>query len=154
MAENRVLRGVAGAEANRRKLEAYLADLKQRGEKLPEQDGGPNLSRIAAVTTIGRNALYSESLQALLKDAVATIGLECTRPVGAAATDPQEDTAPVSKGADPRDRLIQRLQTRNAELMAENASLREQLKQANAVVNELIPNGRRIHPGFLGAEDG
>jgi hypothetical protein len=145
MAEDKVLRGAAGAEANRQKLEAYLASLREHGEKLPQRDSGPNLSKIAAATKIGRNALYSESLRALLKDAIATIGLESIHPVGAVPTDSQHVSAPVTNESDPRDRLIQRLQTRNAELAAENASLREQLKQANAVFDE-TDTDRASHP--------
>src|SRR3954451_3891202 len=101
MAEDKVLRGTAGAEANRQKLEAFLTDLRERGEKLPQRDGGPNLSKIAVTAKIGRNALYSESLQALLKDAIATIGLESIHPVEAVPTDSQHVSAPVTNEADP-----------------------------------------------------
>lgn len=59
---------------------------------------------------------------------------------------PQE-AADAPQGPDPRDTRIKQLEERLATSLAECASLRQRVRQLEAVQDEMVPTGRRIDPG-------
>lgn len=139
------LRGAEGAAKNTLKLQGYIKDLHENGRSLPLRGGDANRTAIAKACGFNRSVLYdNEECVQLLKDEVARHKPEGgsgghSSPAAGAATDKQLKTL---------QNQIQRLETRIASLSAENADLRMKLKQSNAVADELIPSGKRIHLPF------
>lgn len=62
---------------------------------------------------------------------------------------PSKSAMPNEKQLRELQRQVQRLETRVATLAAENAELRLKLRQASAVADELVLDGKRLHPHGL-----
>ncbi|NKI59626.1 hypothetical protein HCG46_15235 [Labrenzia sp. PO1] len=123
-------RGKAGEAKNRAKLKTYLNALKEAGEKLPQRDGGPNITAIARATKIGRNAFYG-SLKQDLNNAVMEIGLEPRTALG----NHQSDAAGFAEKVD---RLLRKKQQ-------EIDQLKSALAQERRLVAKLIREQNQPH---------
>jgi len=134
-------------------FEAYLKDLRDRGERLPARPNGEvNLSQIAKDSGVGDRGRFhtNERLKQLLDGAKAD---------AAAAPVPTVDAVqlPSAQQADSRssspealqrvERRAHRLEQMNATLMSENAELRRQVKELRLQLGRedmIIETGRRV----------
>lgn len=122
-----------GAE-NVERLQRYLESLRQEGRKLPERGGKANFSAIALACGFDRQVLYKNpAAKRLLDDALQQLGL----------AEAAGDEKPIAK-SDRRDQRILTLEQQNASLRAENAGLREKLRQLEQVEDIMVETGRRV----------
>jgi len=108
-----------------------------------------NRSAIAAECGFGRSAfVQNEGLKIELAKQEADLS---ARGVASTPENPSssKSAAPNEKQFRELQRQVQRLETRVATLAAENAELRLKLRQASAVADELVLDGKRLHPHGL-----
>lgn len=126
--------GSAIGAGNVERLRSYLEALKAEGRKLPERAGKVNHSAIALACEFDRQVLHKNpAAKELLNAAIDGLGV----------AEASEDTKPVAR-SDRRDQRILTLEQQNASLRAENAGLREKLRQLEQVEEIMVTSGRRV----------
>lgn len=149
---DKVLGRGSGAVA-RQAMEAYINQHLDRGELIPNKGGALWLAEILRQTGLNRNQLTTNhGLRQMLEGYAQSNNLAYSRK-GQVAPDEEVPVntssvalmVPAERLRDAQQRLAA-AQRKNAELMAENASLRSQLLRGDEIA-ELIALGGRIKPG-------
>ncbi|GAA6201730.1 SGNH/GDSL hydrolase family protein [Aquicoccus sp. SU-CL01552] len=132
------------------RISALIAERRSAGAPLPVLDGALVLREIADLAGVSYAEMVRKDVRALLASYAEEHGVIMGRPGRLApeedspASDDPAELVPASRLRETQMRLAQ-AERKNAELKAENASLRAQLYQKDEVA-ELIALGGRITP--------
>lgn len=131
-------RGAAAAAENLEWLEDLIAEYDAAGTTLPTNRGALALTEIlkqVGPSGVGRHVLQgNQAFQQRLREYAAAHGLRYSV---------KDDDGPAQDDGE-KDRRIRQLEVRNADLVAQIAALKIELRQALARDTEVIPDGKRI----------
>lgn len=131
------LSGPERGEINVMRVKAYLEALTASGDKLPTDDGRPNISAIAEATGVRRNAFYTnQGIKRLLAEFM-----------GMPAPTPDVESAEISYYKEQNENLKKRvleLEQQRAADLAEKEELRAMLARYRYIEDDVIKSGRRV----------